>query len=76
MNLQSQIRHLLTSLSAVGTFVATIIAITPADAKALNDAGEVLVNPLAALLAVLAAALVRSLIGWLGRSLRTGAGEE
>lgn len=72
MNLQSQIRHLLTSLAALGTYLAGIIMMSPAETQAINDGGAALIDPLTALVALIVGALVRALIGWVTQLLRSG----
>lgn len=75
MNLQSQIRHLLTSLAALGTYLATLMTLTPVEVQAINDGGASLVDPLAALLALIVAAIVRTLIGAVTDLFRAAVGE-
>jgi hypothetical protein len=75
MNLQSQIRHLLTSLAALGTYLATIIAINPVEVQEINAKSAELIDPLAGFLAIMVAAIVRTLIGCVTDLFRAGVGE-
>lgn len=75
MNVASQARHLLTSLTAVGSYLASLLLLTPAEVTAANDAGAQIIDPLAALLAVIAAAVVRLAMGAVFNLFRRRTGE-
>jgi hypothetical protein len=63
----SSIRHLLTGLAGIGTYLATLTPVDPATVNQINDAGKDLVDPLAAFFALLAIVAVRLVIAVLGK---------
>jgi len=65
--LLSLIRHSLTGLAGLGTYLATVTPVDPATVDQVNKAGADLVDPLAGLLALVAMIAVRLLISALGK---------
>jgi len=63
----STIRHLLTGLAGIGTYIATLTPVDPATVSQINDAGKDLVDPLAAFFALLAIVAVRLVMRVLGK---------
>ena len=75
MNTASLIRHLVTGLATIGTFLAGLHWIAPDAVEALNKAGGDLVEPLVIFLSLLAAALMRALIAWVANFFQSGSGK-
>ncbi|WAC18868.1 hypothetical protein OVA24_16680 [Luteolibacter sp. SL250] len=65
--LTTHLRHLLTGLAGIGTYLATLTPVDPATVTQINDAGKDLVDPLAAFFALLAIVAVRLVIAALGK---------
>jgi len=63
----SQIRHLLTFLAGIGTYFLGLNLIDAESAEKLNAAGKDLIEPLVVFFSVLAVALSRSAMIWLGQ---------
>jgi hypothetical protein len=59
----------------VGTYLASLLLLTPAEVMTANDAGAAMIDPLAGLLAIVAAAVVRMALSWLAKIFRLGTGE-
>lgn len=75
MNLQSQLRHLLTFLAGLGTLLLAHNLLAPDQAEALNQAGAALIEPLSVICGAVGAAAARLVLTWLGRMVASGAGE-
>ena len=65
--LSSIIRHLVTGLSGIGTYLGTLVAVDAVQVDAANQLGAQLVEPLAGLLSVIAMIFVRLAITWLSK---------
>ncbi len=65
--INSQIRHLLTFLAGIGTYFLGLNLIDAESAEKLNAAGKDLIEPLMIFFSVLAVALSRSAMIWLGQ---------
>ena len=65
-SVQSIIRHALTALAAIGTLLAAHKLIAPDAVDQVNAAGASLIDPLAVIGGVIAAGLVRCVMGLLG----------
>jgi hypothetical protein len=65
--LTTHLRHLLTGLAGIGTYLATKTPVDPATVDQINDAGKDLVDPLAAFFAVLAIVVLRLVMRLLGK---------
>lgn len=65
--INTQIRHLLTFLAGIGTYFLGINLIDAESAEKLNAAGKDLIEPLVIFFSVLAVALSRSAMIWVGQ---------
>lgn len=65
--IQTLIRHAVTSLAGIGTYLAALGAIEPGSAEAANALGAELAEPLAGLLSLVAVVAVRLAMAWLSK---------
>lgn len=73
-SLKSVIRHLLTALAALGTYLASASLIPADQAADVNAAGAALADPLTLILTALAVPLARWVVSWLPWLGKSGGG--